>query len=75
MRPSEIGSSDLVDAIREALLEEQWGHAVELWMEATGEIVDAYPDEPIMTASGLDEDRASMEIRLAPIFDESGDDA
>lgn len=65
--PSALG--DRVDAIREALLEERWGDAVFLWMEATGSIVDAYPDEDVWTEERLDQDRASFEIRMAPIFE------
>lgn len=65
--PSALGEQ--VEAIREALLEERWGDAVFLWMEATGMIVDAYPDEDVWTEERLDQDRASFEIRIAPIFE------
>jgi hypothetical protein len=65
--PSALGGQ--VEAIREALLEERWGDAVFLWMEATGTIVDAYPDEDVWTEEQLDQDRASFEIRIAPIFE------
>lgn len=65
--PSALG--DEVNAIREALLEERWGDAVYLWIEATGTIVDAYPDEEVWTEERLDQDRASFEIRIAPIFE------
>jgi hypothetical protein len=51
------------------LLEERWGDAVFLWMEATGSVVDAYPDEDVWTEERLDQDRASFEIRIAPIFE------
>jgi hypothetical protein len=64
--PSALG--DRLDGIRAALLEERWGDAVFQWMEATGTIVDAYPDEEVWTEERLDEDRASFEIRVAPIF-------
>ena len=65
--PSALG--DQVEGIREALLEERWGDAVFLWMEATGSVVDAYPDEDVWTEERLDQDRASFEIRIAPIFE------
>ena len=58
-----------VDGIRQALLDERWGDAVVLWMEATGTVVDAYPDEDVWTEERLDQDRASFEIRMAPIFE------
>jgi hypothetical protein len=64
---SELG--DRVNGIRGALLEERWGDAVLLWMGATGTIVDAYPDEDVWTEERLDQDRASFEIRMAPIFE------
>lgn len=56
--------------IRAALLEERWADAVATWIEATGEIVDAYPDEDIWSEERLDLDAASFEIRLAPIFED-----
>ncbi len=65
--PSALG--DRVEGIREALLDERWGDAVLLWMEATGTVVDAYPDEEVWTEERLDKDRASFEIRVAPIFE------
>jgi hypothetical protein len=55
--------------IRAALLEERWGDAVAQWIEATGRVVDAYPDEEVWTDDELDQDRASFEIRMAPIFE------
>ena len=58
-----------VNGIREALLEERWGDAVLLWMEATGTIVDAYPDEDVWTEERLDQETALLEIRMAPIFE------
>ena len=68
--PAMLEASGRLDAIRDALLGEQWGDAVFEWMEATGEIVDGYPDELMWTEAALDVEAASMEIRLAPIFDE-----
>ncbi len=66
-QPSTLGSR--VEAIREALLEERWGDAVYLWIEATGTVVDAHPDEDVWTEEQLDHARASFEIRMAPIFE------
>ena len=40
-------------------------------MRATGQILDAYPDEPIATEARLDEDYAALEIRLSPVFEDS----
>jgi hypothetical protein len=69
--PRDIGAVD-VDRIREALLEGRWGDAVLAWIEATGQAVDAYPDEVVFTETRLDEDSASLEIRMQRIFDDGG---
>jgi hypothetical protein len=66
-RPRALGGQ--LEGIRGALLEERWGDAVFQWMEATGTIVDAYPDEEVWTEERLDQDRASFEIRMSPIFE------
>ena len=55
--------------IRAALLDERWGDAVATWIDATGVVVDAYPDDDLWTDARLDADQTSMEIRLAPVFD------
>lgn len=65
--PADYGSETL-ERIRAALLDERWGDAVAEWIEAGGEAVDGYPDEPVWTGVQLDEEVATMEIRVAPIF-------
>ena len=65
--PGDLGD-DATRESREALVEERWADALAAWMSATGEVVDGYPDEQVATEAMLDGDRASMEIRLAPIF-------
>jgi hypothetical protein len=69
-RPEEVGGA--VDDIREALLDERWADAVAIWIEATGDALDAYPDEDVWTNERLDSERAALEIRVAPIFEEAG---
>ncbi|MGH9031519.1 MAG: hypothetical protein ACRDY4_16285 [Acidimicrobiia bacterium] len=69
-RPGDLAPSGLLNDIRDALLDERWGDAVTLWMQATSQVVDVYPDEEIVTDERLDHDTASMEIRLAPIFED-----
>lgn len=64
--PQQFGSSLAV--VREALLEERWGDAVLTWMEATGDVVDAYPDDVVWTEGDLDAAGAALEIRLSPAF-------
>ena len=68
--PEHLKASGRLEAIRDALMEERWADAVFSWMEVTGEIVDGYPDELLWTEQALDADAASMEIRMAPIFNE-----
>ncbi len=58
-----------VHEIRAALLDERWGDAVASWIEATGVVIDAYPDDDLWTDARLDADQTSLEIRLAPVFD------
>ena len=65
----EVSSSDRLVEMREALLEERWGDALVLWIEETGNPVDVYDEAPKVWDEGdLDLDRASMEIRVAPLF-------
>jgi hypothetical protein len=72
--PRELSHGD-VARVREALLEERWGDAVAEWIGATGEAIDAYPDEYVWSESQLDAETASLEIRLERIFrDDRTDD-
>ena len=64
--PEQLGS--FAAEIRDALLDERWADAVLAWMTATGDVVDAYPDDTVWTEHQLDADAAALEIRLAPIF-------
>lgn len=57
--------------IRSALLEQRWADAVTEWMLAGGEVLDGYPDEQVVTEEMLDDDRASMEVRLSTIFQDT----
>ncbi len=70
--PSDLPTASL-ERIRSALLEENWAAAVVEWIQASGEAVDAYPDEDVWTESRLDAEVASLEIRLARIFDDGKD--
>ena len=68
--PAEQVPAAFLTSIRRALLDEDWSEAVLQWMFSAGDVVDAYPDETMWTDERLDADRASMEIRVAPIFKE-----
>ena len=63
--------ADLLQSIRTALLDERWGDAVTDWMRATGETLDAYPDEDVWSDESLGIDVALFEIRMARIFSEN----
>ena len=67
---AELEPSGLLGDIRQALLDERWADAVELWMRATGEVVDVYPDERVVSDEGLGRERAAAEVRLASVFDD-----
>ena len=58
----------ILEEIRSALLHQRWADAVTAWMLASGEVLDGYPDEEVVTEEMLDDERASMEIRLSPVF-------
>ncbi len=67
--PDLIDDDTLLREILEALLQERWGDALVAWMKATGEIVDVYEGYvPVWTEEELDETRASLEVRMSPIF-------
>jgi hypothetical protein len=69
--PSTLSRIDL-ESMRRALLEERWADAVTQWISATGIYVDAYPSERVWNERQLDEERAGLELRVAPIFDDGG---
>ena len=48
-------------------MDERWADALVAWMAATGQIVDAFPDEPIRE-SVHDEESIRLELKLKPIF-------
>ncbi|MDZ4825950.1 MAG: hypothetical protein SGJ13_05720 [Actinomycetota bacterium] len=68
-RPSDLNAAQLT-AIRDALLDERWADAVVAWIAATDIIVDVYSTEAVRSATHLDELRTSLELRVAPIFDD-----
>ncbi len=73
--PASFAAERTVHDIRSALLAEEWARAVELWLMASDEELDVWGSEELSWDEELDDERTSMEIRLAPIFDDidSGD--
>jgi hypothetical protein len=66
--PPEDIDPHALDALREALLQERWGDALALWIQHGGDAVDVYDDVEVWTDEALDDDHASLEIRMAPLF-------
>ena len=58
-------SDDLRDNLRQALREERWGEAVELWMEDRPE-VDVYPGFDFFDRQ--DVELAAQELEFSPLF-------
>ncbi len=53
--------------IRSALVDGRWAEALVAWMDATGRVVDVYPDEPIRMATH-NEESMELELKLKAIF-------
>lgn len=61
---------DTLQQLRAALLEERWADAVVLWMETFDADIDIYDGYvPVWTEADLEEEFASMEIRVSRIFE------
>lgn len=65
---NEVSSPGRLDAMRQALLDERWADALVEWITETETVVDAYPSEEVWTEERLDLDRATLEIRVSPLF-------
>lgn len=65
----QVSTQGRLEDMKRALLEERWADALVSWMEETETSVDVYDEAPpVWTAAELDEEQASMEIRVAPLF-------
>jgi len=64
-RPENLPSAAAVPQLRACLLEEHRADAIFAWVEFSGVVIDAYPDEIVWTEPGLDIERAALEIRLS----------
>lgn len=58
-------SDELRERLRQALRDEQWGEAVELWMQNRPE-VDVYPSYELYTER--DVEMAAQELEFSPLF-------
>ncbi|HEX2699316.1 MAG TPA: hypothetical protein VHM89_03830 [Acidimicrobiales bacterium] len=67
--PAATLAPDTLQALRDALLEERWGDAVELWMRTSGTVVDVYPDGlKVWTAGLIQADIANVRLQFTPLF-------
>jgi hypothetical protein len=66
---NQVSTEARLEDMKQALLEERWADALVSWMEETETSVDVYDESlPIWAATELDEEQASLEIRMAPLF-------
>jgi hypothetical protein len=66
--PDLLSVAGVLEAVRSALLEQRWADCIALWMQATGEVFDGYPDEEIVTAEELDTRSPVEQINQLPAF-------
>ena len=67
--PASTLDRDTVGVLREALLEERWADAVELWMRTSGTLVDVYPvGLRVWTAEAIQSDIANVRLQFTPLF-------
>lgn len=57
--------TDLRDALREAVRDERWGDAVQLWMGSRG-VVDVYPSFDLYGST--DVELGAQELQFSPLF-------
>lgn len=63
----------VVDSLRDALLEERWGDAVETWMRSSGRELDVYPSGlQVWTDDALRADFAGARLQFTPLFSDNG---
>lgn len=58
--------------IRDALMARRWADALAAWMDATGRVVDVYPDEEVRSSKATNE-TIELELLLKPIFSDLED--
>ncbi len=66
--PEILASAGVLEAIRRALSEQRWADCISLWMDATDQVFDGYPDEEVVTAEDLDSRLPLDRIPDLPIF-------
>ena len=67
-----IFSSELLERLQSALLEEKWSDAVALWIKHTGIPIDVYTED-VLTAEDFPAALLSAQMQFSPLFDEPHD--
>ena len=66
---ADVSSPARLQEMQSALLDERWADALVAWMDETGVAVDVYDEAPrIWTKDDLDLEKATLEMRVAPLF-------
>lgn len=66
---ADVSSPARLQEMQSALLEERWADALVAWMDETGVAVDVYDEAPrIWDKDDLDLEKATLEMRVAPLF-------
>lgn len=61
--------ADTVRELRQAILDERWGDAVERWMAASDTALDVYPHGlRVRTAADLASTMATVALQFTPLF-------
>lgn len=69
--PPSMLQPETLQTLREALLDERWGDAVELWMRTSETIIDVYPDGlRVWTAGAIQADIADVRLQFTPLFED-----
>ena len=67
--PASTLQPETAQALREALLSERWGDAVELWIRASAIVIDVYPHGlRVWTADAIQQDIADVRLQFMPLF-------
>jgi hypothetical protein len=69
--PGRTLPSHIADQLREALLDERWGDAVELWMRISGTVLDVYGGGLLLwTDQRLQADVVGLQVQFTPLFED-----
>lgn len=67
LKPEDV-ETEVLEKLKRALIDEQFGEAVKLWIDVTGVVVDVYPDEELCEGTPIDGERFLLELQRLPLF-------